>query len=81
MPRFYFNVYHKRPHTDTDGSELPSHKEAWVEATKSCGEMMRDLDGQLEIGPEWRMEVLDERRRVLFVIRFSAEMGPDFHPV
>ena len=63
MPRFYFNVYHKQPHVDAEGTELADHRAVWIEATKSCGEMMKDLDGQLEIGPEWRMEVLDQQRR------------------
>jgi hypothetical protein len=81
MPRYYFNVRHKTVHEDEEGMELPDYKAAWVEATTACGEMMRDLDGRLEIGPEWRMEVLDERHRLLFIIRFSAEMGPDFHLV
>jgi hypothetical protein len=42
--------------------------------------MMRDLDGQMEIGPEWRMEVIDENQQVLFIHHFSAEAGAGFHP-
>jgi hypothetical protein len=52
MPRFYFHVHHKRSHYDLEGTELRDHRAAWVEATTSCGEMMKDLDGQLEVGPE-----------------------------
>jgi hypothetical protein len=34
--------------------------------------------GGSKSGPEWRMEVLDEQQRMLFIIRFSAEIGPAF---
>lgn len=81
MPRYYFNIRHKDVHEDDHGIELSDHKAAWVEATTACGEMMKDLDGALEIGPIWRMEVRDDQGRLIFALRFSAEMGPDFHQV
>ena len=46
---------------------------AWVEATTACGEMLRDLDGALKAGPEWRMEVLRESGEVVYRLTFSAE--------
>jgi len=59
---------------------LPDQEAAWVEATKSCGEMMRDLDGALQIGPEWRMEVSDDQGVLIFVLKFSAERGVGYRP-
>jgi hypothetical protein len=80
MPRFYFHVHHKRSYHDHEGAELRDLRAAWVEATTSCGEMLRDIDGQMEVGPEWRMEVTDENQTVLFILRFHAEAGPGFRP-
>jgi uncharacterized protein DUF6894 len=37
------------------------------------GEILRDMGAQFWDGTAWRMEVADERGRILFVLRFSAE--------
>ncbi len=77
MPRYYFNTFHSdREFQDTEGMDHASQNDAWEEATTACGEMMRDLDGDLKPGEEWRMEVLNEQGEVVFVLRFSAETGP-----
>ena len=36
--------------------ELADDEAAWIETTTACAEMLRDLDGALKAGPEWRME-------------------------
>lgn len=78
MPRYYFNIRHNELHQDEEGSEHATQHDAWIEATEACGQMMRDLDGALEIGPEWRMEVTNERREIVFVLKFSAERGEGY---
>jgi hypothetical protein len=79
MPRYYFNAYRNdREFPDTEGTELATQHDAWEEATEACGEMMRDLDGDLKPGDEWRMEVLTEKQAVVFILKFSAETGPDY---
>jgi len=60
MPRHYFHVTHDGPRTDdVIGVELPNRKAAFDEATRTCGEMMKDIDGQLAVGTDWKMEVVD----------------------
>ena len=60
MARFYFEVSggetlkHKN-----DGIDLPDAGAAWIEATTACGEIIRDLDGQLKPGETWKMIVRD----------------------
>jgi hypothetical protein len=73
MPRYFFNV-HSGPDTfiDREGEELPDRHAAWSEATKSAGLSLRDLDGKLEPGTEWRMDVLDAAGRRLFCLTVSA---------
>jgi uncharacterized protein DUF6894 len=74
MPLYYFSTTHGQVTNDhLEGLELPDDEAAWREATTSCGEMIRDLDGDLKAGPEWRMEVKRESGEVVYRLRFSAE--------
>jgi hypothetical protein len=74
MPLYYFNVTHGQKSTSPRaGLDFPHDEAAWEEATTACGEMIRDLDGDLKAGPEWRMEVTNEAGAVVYRLRFSAE--------
>ena len=73
MPRYFFNVHHDRSSIDTVGEELPDKHVAWREATRVAGDTIRDLDGNLQPGREWRLEVTDEFANPLYVIHVSAE--------
>jgi hypothetical protein len=58
----------------SDAIEFPDIGAVQLEAIKSTGEILRDLDYPLEAGSEWRMEVVDEARRPLFSLRVIAEL-------
>jgi len=73
MPRYFFNTFDGRHFVDSEGEELPDKYAAWAEATRTAGEILRDLDGRLEVGSTWRLEVTDELRNPLFVIHVHAE--------
>ena len=62
MPRYFFNVYHNGAILDEEGYELADRSAAWAEATAAAGEMIRDLDGRLQPGKDWRLEVTDENK-------------------
>lgn len=67
MPKYFFNVYSgPNAFRDEVGEELPDRHAAWREATSSAGESLKDLDGRLKPGTEWRMEVLDEFGNCLY---------------
>jgi len=72
MPRYYFHVRHRTLALDAEGIVLANDAEAWAQATTACGEMMRDLNGALKRGPEWRMEVTDEADWHLFTVHFGG---------
>lgn len=73
MPRFFFHVSHGSPEIrDTIGTVLTDEKQAWDEATRACGEMISELDGQLSVGTDWCMEV-DDAKGPVFEIRFGAK--------
>ena len=58
---------------DHDGEELPDKHAAWREATVTAGQIMQDIDGKLQPGKAWRMEVTDEFANPLYVIHVYAE--------
>ncbi|WFU75026.1 MULTISPECIES: hypothetical protein [unclassified Bradyrhizobium] len=74
MPRYFFNVFYGRITTDRVGEELPDRNAAWKEATSMAGQILQGIDGDLVPGREWRMEVTDEFRNTLFVLRICGEM-------
>jgi len=73
MPRYFFNVSHERSNLDTEGEELRDKHAAWLEATMIAGELLRDVNGKLKPGQDLQLEVTDEFRNRLYMIRISAE--------
>src|SRR4051795_12404616 len=76
MPLYFYRITHGEgaPPWAHEGIELADDEAAWVEATTACGEMLRDLDGALKAGPEWRMEVTRESGEVVYRLTFLAEV-------
>ena len=75
MPRYFFVVRHGDKASDhSDAIEFPDIGAVQLEAIKSTGEILRDLDYPLEAGSEWRMEVVDGARKPLFSLRVIAEL-------
>jgi hypothetical protein len=74
MPKYFFIVRHEGHISDhSDGIDFPNLDAARLEALKSAGELLRELDVPLEAGSEWRMEVADETRRPIFSLSVVAE--------
>jgi hypothetical protein len=75
MPKYFFVVRHgdKTSH-HSDGIAFPDIGAVQLEAIKSTGEILRNLNYPIEAGSEWRMEVVDEARRPLFSLRVIAEL-------
>ena len=75
MPRYFFNITQgELPRQADEGMDLPNDEAAWEEATTTCGEMIKELDGKLKAGPEWRMVVTNDAGDKLYRLRFSAEV-------
>ena len=71
--KYFFHITHNEPRVDDiEGVELTGEKAAWDEATKACGEMIRDIDGSLHMGSDWKMDV-DDEDGPLFTVHFGAE--------
>lgn len=72
MPRYHFHIVHDKFHRDHDGMELPDKNAAWEEATKATGEIIKDIDGSLIPGHDWRMEITDEFANPIWEIHVKA---------
>jgi hypothetical protein len=74
MPKYFF-VFRQGDQTShhSDEMEFPDIGAVQLEAIKSTGKMLRDLNYAIEAGSELRMEVVDEARKPLFSLRVIAE--------
>ena len=73
MPRYFFDVDDGYRVEDCDGTELADFYTAQAAAIRMSGEMLRDLGAQFWNVAVWKLTVSDEQKRVLFVLRLSAE--------
>jgi hypothetical protein len=73
MPRYLFHLNRSdEADRDSDGLTFLDHQAAWEEATMACAEMIRTIDGHLQPGKGWQMEVTNEAGK-LYRLRFIAE--------
>ncbi len=73
MPVYLFRMRHDQEGIEPAHVTLPDAHAAWAQAITACGEMLRDLDGELVPRVPWEMEVTDEAGSPIFVFRFCAE--------
>lgn len=73
MPRYFFHVADGRDLPDFEGTALAGPDEARAQALRMAGEILRDEGMRFWQGAEWRMQVTDEMRQLVFTLRFSAE--------
>lgn len=73
MPRYFFHRADGSVERDTHGTELDNLSAARTEAVVYAGETLRHKPQVAWEGDEFRVEIEDERGRVLFVVRVSAE--------
>ena len=74
MPRYFFHCADGVRIPDDVGVVLPSEAAAHLEAIAFAGETLRDQPQELWNKGNWRVEVTDEAKRLLFtVITFAVE--------
>jgi hypothetical protein len=73
MPLYFFSLSDgKQPILHSDGIELADTPSAWIEAARTTGEMLRDLNHTV-YGIELRMDVADAARKPLFSLRVITD--------
>lgn len=74
MPLYFFSIRNgEHAGICNDGAEFPSRDAAWKEMTRVCGDMVASASRTLVENAEWRIELLDESKRLIFRIRLVAE--------
>ncbi len=61
MPLYEFRVPES---PDVVSAELETDDEAWAQAVTLCGEMLKDIDGNLPPDTEWNLAVCQAARTV-----------------
>ena len=77
MPRFYFNSADGGCDRDDEGVELADAAGARSEAIRYAGAVMRDNPDVIWDGHDFRVEVLDEDRRLVSTVVTLAVDAPD----
>ncbi len=77
MPLFFFHLTGDHTRRDEEGYEFQDPHAAWVEAVRTCGEMIRDQYKVLEPARPWGMDVLDEEGCLIFSLRFAGNARTD----
>ncbi len=67
MPTYFFHLQGTRPYQDDGGVDLPDEAAAWKEAKRYA----RDIEGSLEPGDTWYLEVHRDGRSI-YSLRICA---------
>ncbi|SEH88937.1 hypothetical protein SAMN02799636_04301 [Methylobacterium sp. 275MFSha3.1] len=76
MPRFFFNIYDGVSMLDDTGTELADWQEARIQAIELAGAVIKDEAKHIALGEDWRIEMTDERKLVLFRFDFITLEAP-----
>lgn len=76
MPRYFFDIYDGVSMLDDTGTELADRQQARIQAIEFAGEVIRDEAKHIALGEDWRIEVTDERKLVLFRFEFITLEAP-----
>lgn len=76
MPRYFFNIHDGVDIADPVGTEYPSWKEAYAEAIRLVGQVLKDDAAHIALGESWHLEVTNEQGAVLFRLDFKSTKGP-----
>src|SRR5450432_731648 len=64
---YFFHIVLNGIHSgQSDGLLFRDKAAAWREASMSCGEIIREMDGRIEPGCSWQMEVADHTGQAIF---------------
>jgi hypothetical protein len=71
---FFFRVFRDGVERHrTEGIEFSSMDEVWEEASTASGEILREMDGKMHVGMDWRMDVSDDDGKLIYRLSFKTE--------
>ncbi len=74
MHKYFYDVNGSGVPDSDEGQMLANDEAAWHEATLVAGEIFKNVDGKFRPGQEWKLEVQDAQRCVLFSINVISKM-------
>jgi hypothetical protein len=63
MAKYFFHIDCDKPHRDEVGEDLPDDQAAW----RSAIQLVRDIEGNLQPGRSWHLDVRHGRAAVYLV--------------
>lgn len=74
MPLYYFSTTNDDRRDDRDDPiDLPDHNAAWGQAAVAFGEMLKEINGDLKRNTEWRSDVRDESKDLIYSLKLMPE--------
>lgn len=74
MPLYYFSTKHEDRLNDRDDPiDLSDDNAAWSQAAIAFGEMLKEIDGSLTPNAEWRLDVKNESRVLIYSLKLMPE--------
>jgi hypothetical protein len=75
MPRYFFHMSRNdEAYFDAEGLTFLHNQAACEEATKACGEMIGSIEGHLQPGTGWQIDVTDEAGKLIYRLRLISEI-------
>ncbi len=68
MPNYFFNLADGHVSLDQEGSEVVSLEQARIEAVIYAASLLKDKPEEVWAGGNWRVEVVDERGKLVFTV-------------
>ncbi|MDB5653931.1 MAG: hypothetical protein JWQ94_1544 [Tardiphaga sp.] len=75
VPLYYYSITKgNRATVFCEGVDLADDTAAWHEARVCCGKLLRNSEGSVAPGEEWRLEVTDAARTLVFTLCLFSEV-------
>lgn len=76
MSRYFFHTADGTEYHDTDGTELPTHDEAWREAVQLLGALVTEDPSIVSSTHDFAVKVSDADGLLLFVVSVHSTAAP-----
>lgn len=74
MPLYYFSTTRDEQRNDRDDPiDLPDDRAAWGQASIAFGEMLKEIDGDLQPNTEWRLDVKNQSQVLIYSLKLMPE--------
>lgn len=72
---FFHTVVNGIETRDEDGTDLTDENAAWRQASAAFGELITEVDGDMQVGSEWTMNVTTTRGPLFVITLSSSRVG------